>query len=43
MITTETEAREFLRGFFKSCNNRNWEEFFGRYVWEDFEKIVECI
>jgi len=35
MITTETEAREFLRGLFESYNNRDWEKFFGSYVWED--------
>lgn len=35
MITTEKEAREFLRGWFKSYNNRDWVTFFGKYVWDD--------
>ncbi len=35
MITTETEAREFLRGLFDSYNTRDWDRFFDRYVWED--------
>ena len=35
MITTETEAREFLSSLFESYNNRDWKKFFGSYVWED--------
>jgi len=35
MITTEKEAREFMRGFFGAYNNRDWDTFFGKYVWED--------
>jgi hypothetical protein len=34
VITTEQEAREFLRGCFESYNVRDWDRFFDKYVWE---------
>ena len=35
MITTEEEAREFVLGLFEAYNRKDWENFFGKYVWED--------
>jgi hypothetical protein len=35
MIITEEDARAFLRGLFAAYNKRDWETFFGEYVWED--------